>query len=128
MRQQDCIAYSGEKFVIEWYFDDRDKSQALTYFLESSNSQKDKLLYLFKVMASTGKLRNKSKFRFEGNHIYEFKPMPDRFLCFFFAGNKIIITNAFVKKSDKLPPGEKDRALRCKDDYVQRTKKGSYYE
>jgi phage-related protein len=49
------------------------------------------------------------------------------FLAFFFAGGKLIITNAFAKKSDKLPPGEKDRALKRKKDFEQRVQAGSYY-
>jgi phage-related protein len=49
-------------------------------------------------------------------------------LCFFSTGRKIIITNAFAKKSDKLPPAEKDRALRAKADFEARVKKEMYYE
>ncbi|MFM6247534.1 MAG: type II toxin-antitoxin system RelE/ParE family toxin [Dolichospermum sp.] len=30
-----------------------------------------------------------------------------RFLCFFFTGKKIIITNAFQKKTQKLPKNQK---------------------
>jgi len=26
----------------------------------------------------------------------------------------VIVTNAFTKKQDKLPPGEKEKALKCK--------------
>lgn len=48
--------------------------------------------------------------------------------CFFFSGKKIIVTNAFHKKSNKLPPPEKDRALKYKKDYELRVKEESYYE
>jgi hypothetical protein len=57
-----------------------------------------------------------------------FKPQPDRFLCFFVVGKRIVVTNGFEKKSQKLPSGEKNRALRAKVDYETRTKKGTYYE
>ena len=40
------------------------------------------------------------------------KLQPDRYLCFFFTGKKIIVTNAYHKKSDKLPPNEKSTALK----------------
>ncbi len=46
----------------------------------------------------------------------------------FFAGNKIIVTNGFVKKQDKLPIEEKERALRCKEEYEMRVKVGIYYD
>lgn len=59
---------------------------------------------------------------------YAFKPKPDRFLCFFYAGKKIILTNAFRKKQPKLPKNEKTRAMRLKNDYETRVKKGKYYD
>jgi hypothetical protein len=43
-------------------------------------------------------------------------------------GKKVIITNAFWKKQDKLPQGEKDRAVNSMNLYRQRIKEGTYYE
>ncbi len=122
------IAYEGEVYIIEWYYNNRGKSQAYEYFLELSVDQKEKVEYLFRMLANTGKIRNIEKFREEGDKIYAFKPKPDRFLCFFYRGGKVIVTNAFVKKADKLPPREKERALACKDDYLDRYIEGNYYE
>jgi hypothetical protein len=79
-------------------------------------------------MGDIGKIRNETKFRNEGDKIFAFKPQPHRFLSFFVEGRKIIVTNAFWKKQDKLPPSEKDRALNCMNSYKQRIKEGSYYE
>jgi hypothetical protein len=61
------------------------------------------------MMGDTGKIRDESKFRNEGDKVYAFKPQPHRFLSFFVEGKKIIVTNAFWKKQDKLPKGEKER-------------------
>jgi hypothetical protein len=52
----------------------------------------------------------------------------DRFFCFFFDGAKIIVTNAYEKKSAKMPPKEKDKALKAKANYIKRVKEGSYYD
>lgn len=57
-------------------------------------------------------MNNDSCLIYEGDNIYAFKPQPDRYLCFFFTGKKIIVTNAFQKKSDKLPPNEKATAIK----------------
>jgi phage-related protein len=122
------VAYRGEAFTIEWYFDAKGESQALLYFEDLSDQQQDKLLYLFKRMGDFGKISDITKFRYEDDKIYAFKPQPDRFLCFFYAGKKIIVTNAFSKKTDKLPNNEKDLALRSKDDFEKRVKDGKYYE
>ena len=120
-------AYRGPQFTIEWYFDEEENSQSLEYFLALSPDRKRKVLRLFRLMAEMGELKDQTKFRFEGDSVYAFKPQPDRFLCFFFKGKKIIVTNAFVKKQDKLPINEKERALRHKADYEHRVRTRSYY-
>lgn len=125
----DYIAYKGDVYQIEFYYNEKGKSQPQEYVFEKfSGADAKKFQHLLKVMGDTGIIRNKEKFRNEGNKIYAFKPQPHRFLCFFFEGNKIIITNAFVKKQQKLPKAEKVRALKYKKDFESRTKKGSYYE
>ncbi len=69
-----------------------------------------------------------TKFSNEGDDIYAMKPQPNRFLSFFFEGNKIIITNAFAKKTQKLRKQEKDRAKAARNDYIERVREGKYYE
>jgi len=125
---KEYIAYSGEAFTVEWYFDSTGNSDAFNYYNEQSDIQKRKLLMLFKRIGDFGKISDITKFRNEGDQIFAFKPQPDRYLSFFHSGKKIIVTNAFAKKSDKLPKGEKDKSLARKLDYEQRTNGGSYYE
>lgn len=60
-------------------------------------------------MGEHGKIFDITKFRNESDKLFAFKPQPDRCLCFFFVGRKIVITKGFEKKSQKLPPVEKDR-------------------
>ena len=79
-------------------------------------------------MGDAGKIFDITKFRNEGDKIFAFKPMPNRFLSFFTIGSLIVITNAFTKKADKLPNEEKSRAIRNMDDYKRRVKNGTYYE
>ena len=81
--------------------------------------QKRKFLILVKKLADFGTIYDTTKFRNEGDNIYAFKPQPDRYLCFFFTGKKIIVTNAYHKKSDKLPPSEKTTALKRMTAYNQ---------
>jgi len=124
---RDYKAYHGKKYVIEWYFDENGYSQALIYFENLSPDRQDNVLYLFKRMGDFGKILDITKFRNERDGIYAFKPQPDRFFFFFFKGSKIIVTNAFQKKQDKLPPDEKRIALTCKEQYEIRITKGKYY-
>src|SRR5262249_23495820 len=123
----EIVAYKGKKFTIEWYYNQNGYSQALEYAEGLEEADKKKLAALLKFMGDIGQIRNKEKFRHESGGIYAFKTKPHRFLAFFSPGGKIIITNAFTKKSAKLPPGEKDRALNCKKDYEERVEADEYY-
>lgn len=127
-KQPEYIAYEGKKFTIEWYHDASGKSQALDFAESMDESDQRKLAVLLSALGDIGQIHNKEKFRNEGDKIYAFKPKPHRFLSFFFAGGKVIITNAFTKKQDKLPTTEKERALKLMQDYEQRVKKGTYYD
>ena len=121
------VVYQGIQFTIEWYYDSQGKSPAYDYFIELSFERKKKLDYLIRRMGDGGKIQDEEKFRHEGDQIYAFKPQPDRFLCFFIKGSKIIVTNAFEKKTNKLPLREKEKALKYKQDYIKRVTRGVYY-
>ena len=125
---KEYIVFNGSKFTIEWYFYSKGKSAALDYFEALNDNEQIKSLGLFELMGNIGEIKNKTKFNYEGEKIYAFKPQPHRFLCFFFSGSKVIVTNAFHKKTNKLPAGEKQRALKCKEDYEIRVNRGDYYE
>ena len=122
MDRQDCVVYIRQCFTIEWYFDSTGSSPAYEYFLSTSKEQKRKFFVLVKRIAEFGKIMDKTKFRNEGNEVYAFKPKPDRYLCFFIKEKKIIITNAFCKKTDKLPKNEKERCLKARDAYYSLNK------
>ena len=122
-----CIAYRGPEHTIEWYFNEKGKSQAFEYYSALTPTERRKVLMLFKRMGDFGRISDKTKFRNEGDKIYAFKPQPHRFLSFFVEGRNIIITNAFHKKSDKLPPSEKKRAMAHRMDYLSRIEKRTYY-
>lgn len=125
---REYVAYEGQKFAIERYFDSKGSSHALGYYKSLKAEERIKLLRLIKRMGDAGEIKDKTKFNFEGDQIYAFKPQPHRFLCFFFKGKKIIITNAFTKKQDKLPINEKEKALEYKNKYEERVATGDYYD
>lgn len=128
LQGKEYIVVEGDKYTIEWYYDDRGKSLVFEYFEELTPDRQSDAIKLFKLMANMGKIHNIEKFRNEGGKIFAFKPQPDRFLSFFYAGGKIIITNAFEKKGAKMPASEKHRALRAMADYIKRCKEGNYYD
>jgi len=46
-----------------------------------------------------------------------------RILYFFYVNNKIILTNGFIKKTQKTPPSEIERAIKYKKDFERREQK-----
>ena len=122
------VAYKGSEFQIEWYYSPKGESQSFEYYQQLTAVERMKLQNLFRIMGESGRIRDESKFRNEGDKIYAFKPQPYRFLSFFVAGKKIIVTNAFRKQQEKLPKAEKEQALKCMESYKARVAKGVYYE
>jgi len=122
VNKHDCIVYKGQCFTVEWFYDSTGYSQAFEYFESTSQSQKRKFFVLIKRIAEFGKIMDITKFRNEGDDIYAFKPKPDRYLCFFIKGKKIIITNGFCKRTDKLPKNEKEKSLNAKEVYYSENK------
>jgi hypothetical protein len=91
------LIYQGQSFTIEWFFSIKGESPALEYYKSLDDEERRDFLFLVKRMGDSGKILNKTKFNYEGDQIYAFKPKPHRFLCFFYTGKKIIITHAFCK-------------------------------
>jgi len=125
---KEVIVYQGPCFAIEWFYKESGTSESLEYYDALPDDRRRKLLVLAKRIGDTGQIFDKTKFRYEGDKIYSFKPQPDRFLCFFTHGRKIIITGAFEKKSQKFPRREKEKALNAMKSYEERVRKGIYYE
>ena len=62
MNKNNCTAYIGNFFTIEWYYDERGKSQSHEYYEGLSDLQKRKLLVLFKRIGDFGKIHDITKF------------------------------------------------------------------
>ena len=120
MEKENCVIYSGKFYQVEWYFDIKGNSQAFEYFSKCDLNQKRKFLLLCQKIADFGYIMDKSKFRSEDDSIYAFKPQPDRYLCFFKKGKKIIVTNAYRKSGNKMPKNEKKMAKKNMNDYLSR--------
>ncbi len=125
---KEYLAYKGNKFIVEWYYTQKGESQPLEFFNSLSMIEQQKFFHLIKRIGDFGFISDITKFRNEENGIYAFKPQPNRFLSFFFEGGKIIITNGFIKKSQKLKKQDKACAVSAREDYTRRVKEGNYYD
>ena len=120
MDDKSCLIYKGQKYTLEWYYDKIGKSVANEFYLKETEELQGRFLILARRMGEFGKIFDKTKFRYEEDGIYAFKPQPDRYLSFFTDEKKIIVTNGFRKKTDKLPKKDKDLAIKYRQDYFER--------
>ncbi len=129
-KSEDYVFYKGDKFQVEFYYDENGGMPAKEYFDDSSHEVQVKLLALVKFMAENGKLFDEEKFRMvdKENKIFEFKPFGERFFNFFCEDKRIVITNAYPKQKQKVNPRELRKAVDLKKDYKQRVKDGGYYD
>ena len=129
-KKEDYIFYQGDKFQVEFYFTEIGKMPAKEYFENENIDIQVKLAALVKYIADYGRLFDKTKFRIvdSKDKIFEFKPRAHRFFSFFYKEKKIILTNAYVKKSQKVGKTHLERAKKFKKSYIARLKGGTYYE
>ena len=128
--QEENVFYRGEKFQIEFYFTQRGIMPAKEYYDASDKYIRVKLYSLVRYLATNGRLFDERKFRLvdKKEKIYEFKPNDERFFNIFWEGKRIILTNAYPKKGQKVDQRELERAINSKRDYEFRVKGGVYYE
>ena len=128
-KKEEYIFYRGERFQIEFYFTETGKIPAKEYFEDTAFDVKVKLAALVKYIGEHGKIFDITKFRMidSKEKIFEFKPLQHRFFNFFYEGGKIIITNGYMKKSQKVSRRDLERAKELKKDYICRVKGGGYY-
>lgn len=103
-----------------------DGSSAAEEWLElQSPKMQQKFAALFMMLGNVGRIYNEQKFKHLAgtDQLFEFKADQGRVLCFFFVGKRVILTHGFLKKSDKTPKGEIERAEKIKADFTARSKK-----
>ena len=129
-KKEEYVFYQGEKFQVEFYFTEAGEMPAKEYLYKEPLGVQLKLAALVKRIADHGRLFDKTKFRKVDSkeNMFEFKPMDHRFFSFFYKGEKIIITSAYMKKSQKVSKRDLEKAKNMKIAYTDRLKEGVYYE
>ena len=120
-----------EEFEIILYKTDNMKCPVEEYL----NSIEDKKLLskivqdigLLKVAGNTLKAPYSKKLQ---DDLFELRTIQSnnisRVIYFFVIGRRIVLTNGFIKKSQKTPKTEIERAIRYKNDFIRRFEKGEF--
>ena len=102
-------------------------------FLDSREKKmRSKALDSLTLLAEYGSQMREPYSKAMGNGIFELRIKffndISRIFYFFYSGKKIIVTNGFIKKTQKTPEGELALAKKYKLDYEQRNKGGVTHE
>ncbi len=112
------------KFTVE-YFEKADGTYpAEEFILAQDVKMRAKLIRLLTLLESEGNNLREPYSKNIGDGIYEIRAIQGsnitRVLYFFVVGHKIILTNGFVKKTNKTPDSVKDIAKKYRAEYQQR--------
>lgn len=114
------LIYSGERYSVFFHAEANHSSEVFDYYNHCDDVTRASLLYLVKRIADFGHIYDETKFRIEDKQhkIYCFKPKKERFFCFFFTGQKIIITSGYTKKKQKLDRSELTKVVKIRELYI----------
>lgn len=107
------------------FYDKSDGTEPVKEFLDSLNvKMRAKMVREIELLAVNGPELREPYSKAIGDGIFELRAKVgsdiSRVLYFFFIGRKIILTNGFIKKSNRTPPGEKDKAIKYRAEYMSR--------
>jgi phage-related protein len=116
------LAYGGSIKRIQWLADHAGSFLGQEYYDALDTGYRANFMAKFKRMGDIGSITNKQQCRNEGDGVWCLKASVHR-LVFFSYGANVIITHGFRKQSEKMPQGEKDRALRMRAEYLDSRRK-----
>lgn len=124
------ISYNGGgvelrmKFEVLFY-DLPSGREPVREFLDSLDGKmRAKMLREIALLVDNGPNMREPESKSIGDGIFELRAQEgsniSRVLYFFFVGRRVILTNGFIKKTQRTPRSEKERALRYRAEYLSR--------
>ncbi len=107
------------------FYDKPDGMEPVKEFLDSLDvKMRAKMLRTIQLLAVNGTDLREPYSKGLEDGIFELRAKVgsdiSRVLYFFIVGRKVILTNGFIKKTNKTPAGEKEKAKRYRAEYLSR--------
>ncbi len=114
------------KFTVEIYAKADGKEPVNEFLYELPDKMRAKVLQEIRLFSDFGNELREPYSKLLEDGIYELRAKQgsdiSRVLYFFVVGRKIILTNGFVKKTQKTPESKIELAKKYRDDYIHRQK------
>ncbi len=112
------------KYIVEYYEKPDGTFPAEEFIFSQDNKMQGKLFMALELLELKGPELREPYSKALGDGIFEVRARQgsdiSRILYFFVVGQKIILTNGFVKKTQKTPTHEIERAKRYREEYRMR--------
>lgn len=112
------------KFEVDFYETTNGRQPAKDFLMSLDQRMRTKMLRMILMLKTNGNELREPYSKFISDGIYELRAKVgsniSRILYFFMVGQHIILTNGFVKKTQKIPSNEFKRAKKYRDDYLRR--------
>lgn len=111
-------------FEVEFYEKSDGTFPAEEFILSQDNKMKAKIFRNLELLEQRGNELREPYSKHIGDGIFELRNKVSsdisRIMYFFVIGEKIILTNGFIKKTQKTPKAEIDLAKKYRNDYLDR--------
>lgn len=113
-----------QRFEVEYFEKEDGTYPAEEFILSQDVKMRAKLFRLLELLEEKGNTLREPYSKSLDDGIFEIRAKQGSnityVLYFFYIGNKIILTNGFIKKSQKTPPSEIDLAKKYRAEYEKR--------
>ena len=114
------------KFEVEFYTEPSGREPAKDFLLSLDKKMRAKMTRTVAMLSENGTELREPYSKYLEDGIFELRAKVGsditRVLYFFYCGGRIILTNGFIKKTQKTPESEIERAKKYRTDYLKRKK------
>ena len=109
-----------DQFTVEFYETAAGERPAEEFLVALDVKMRGKLVMTLKVLQEQGNRLREPYSKHLEDGIFEVRGNISRVLYFFYYGGRIILTNGFIKKTQKTPRGEIEKAKLYRKDFMER--------
>lgn len=117
MPNRPIIIYSGSLFTVEGAVRTNGECESKDFLDALVESERAKIFKIIKRLADFGVVQNPQQFKKVEGEIWEFKEFQRRILMYYLPDRRIILTHGFIKKGDRTPKTEINRANTIMNEY-----------